>query len=62
MKDPEVGEKFKKVMRPHQVRQMLMHRAVKISKARQDSVGWMFVLGFLFYPPICSNIFAMFHW
>jgi hypothetical protein len=62
MQDEDLHLKVKKVLRPHQVRQMLLHRAVKISHARQDSIGWMFVLCFLFYPLICMNIFAMFHW
>ena len=35
--------------------------AVRIAHARQVAVGWAFMVIFLIYPSLCTNIFAIFH-
>lgn len=39
---------------------MLRH-AVAVAEAKQSAVGWGFMLVFLVYPSIYTNIFAIFH-
>ncbi len=46
-------------MKRHQIRHLMMKRAVKLAVARQNVYGWAFLAIFIVYPSVCSNILAV---
>eukprot|EP01051_Picozoa_sp_SAG22_P008819 SAG22_NODE_695_length_7843_cov_2.924587_3_plen_1363_part_00 len=39
----------------------MMKHAVEVAQARQSCIGWAFLLIFVVYPSICTNVFAIYH-
>jgi hypothetical protein len=45
----------------HQIRRLMLMRAVDLAVAKQHCTGWAFLMIFLVYPQTCANILAVFH-